>query len=65
MRSRFTYASTAANDLRVSPNASLAAHILAPVAAAAAESEDALDTVLRVLLHRAAHRPPRRGRGAA
>ena len=60
VRSRFTYASTAANDLRVSPNASLAAPVLARVAAVAAVSEDVLDTVLRVLLHRAANRPQKR-----
>ena len=54
VRSRFGYASIASNELRISPNRTLAAPLLAPLAAAA--GEDALHTLLRVMLHRAATR---------
>ena len=54
VRSRFGYASIAPNELRISPNRTLAAPLLAPLAAAA--GEDALHTLLRVMLFRAATR---------
>ena len=56
VRSRFTYLSLAPNELRISPNAHLAAPLLRPLAAAAQHEEDALDTLLRLLLLRAAQR---------
>ena len=54
VRARFGYASIAPNELRISPNRTLAAPLLAPLAAAA--GEDALHTLLRVMLYRAATR---------
>ena len=51
------YGSLAPNELRISPNRTSLAPVLAPVVAAAATSEDALDTVMRILLLRAARRP--------
>ena len=67
VRPRFTYGSLAPNELRVSPNRTSLAPVLAPVVAAAARSEDALGTVMRILLLRAARRgaapPPATGRG--
>jgi len=51
------YGSLAPNELRISPNRTSLAPVLAPVVAAAAASEDALDTVMRILLLRAARRP--------
>ena len=56
------YGSLAPNELRISPNRTSLAPVLAPVVAAAAASEDALDTVMRILLLRAARR---RGAGGA
>jgi len=62
VRSRFTYASIASNEMRISANRSLSATVLAPIINEAKQSEDALDTMMRVLLFRAAHR--RRALGA-
>ena len=53
VRSRFTYASMAPNELRVSANASSLAPVLAPVVEVARTSEDAFATVMRTLLLRA------------
>ena len=61
MRSRFTYASLASNELRVSANASALKPLLSPLLEASRTSEDALDTVMRLLLLRAARR---RGEGS-
>lgn len=56
VRQRFTYGSLAPNELRISPSRSSLSPVLAPVVEAAARSEDALDTVMRILLLRAARR---------
>ena len=57
VRSRFGYASIAHNELRLARGLGVAPHAyLSQLAASNEREEDALQTVLRVLLYRAARR---------
>ena len=62
VRPRFGYSSLAANELRLAEPGALASDYLPKLAAHSEQHEDAMQTLIRILLFRAYHRSKETGR---